>query len=423
MIPRSLSFVSVLFLASLPSVMLAQETTGKEDERMETLAARNQKEWLGPRNKVSVGFRLLDSGGKVDFGNLGAIPAKLIAPASAGAVDRIYDNGAVGADALRSNEVDSNGNQTSTPGGRYQITSTGTDGTVSVVGDYVSYTPGQTRSWTENTQDQLDARPGYVGFTNYSTTSEGGHFSDKAGPVMGVELEFSRSFGRVSRRVEWSITTGITLNSISNKTAGVVTSTLNARTDYYAATGPLPPAPTSAPSFVPLYVDGLPINDFGYETTVPISQTPDESLTTNTSTPGGAEVHGQWQVKGAYMMLKLGPSFHVQFSDHWEMTGSIGFAGAYAGTTYSAVETVLVAGLPEGSTAGNQGIEASNATKFLTGYYGDLTFQWTANDTTGIYGGITAQQLTSYEQMVAERTAKIDLGSTVGVRGGISIKF
>ena len=423
MIPRSLSFASVLLLASLPATLLAQETSGREDERLETLAARTQKEWIGPRNKVSVGFRLLDSGGKVDFGNLGPVPAKLIAPASAGAVNRVYDNGTVSADGLRSNEVDSNGNQTSTPGGRYQITSTATDGTVSVVGDYVSYTPGLTRTWEELTQAQLDARPGYVAFTNYSTTSEGGHFSDKAGPVMGVELEFARTFGRVSRRMEWGITTGFTLNSISNKTAGVVTSTLNARTDYYAANGTIPAAPASAPSFVPLIVDGVSINDFGYETTVPLSQTPDESLTTHTSTPGGAQVNGQWQVKGAYMMLKLGPSFHVQFNDHWEMTGSIGFAGAYVGTTYSAIETVTVADLPDTATAGNQAIEASNTTKFLTGYYGDLTFQWTANETTGLYGGITAQQLSSYEQMVAERTAKIDLGSTVGVRGGISIKF
>ncbi len=155
----------------------------------------------------------------------------------------------------------------------------------------------------------------------------------------------------------------------------------------------------------------------GYETTVPLNQTPDESLTTNTSTPGGATVDGRWAIKGAYLMVKLGPSFHVQFNDHWEMSGSAGFAGAYAGSTYSAVETFTVADLPTDgtATAGVQGIEESAANKFVTGYYADLTIQWTANETTGIYGGVTAQQLSSYEQMVAERTAKIDLGSTVGV--------
>ncbi len=418
---RSLQIASVLLLASLPMIGRAQETTGKEDERMENLAARNQQEWMGPRNKVDVGIRFLNSGGKVAFGNLGAIPAKPIAPASAGAVDRVYDNGTVNADSLRSNEVDQNGNQTSTPGGRYQTYTTGSDGTVIQTGDYISYTPGLTRVWSELTQAQLDARPGYVAFTNYSSTSEGGHFSDKAGPAMGVELQFSRDLGRLSRKVQWGFTTGITLNSIDNKTSGTVTSTLNARTDFYQAYGPVGTAPAGGPVFLPLndnYLQGL-------EVTTPLNQTPDESLTTHTATAGGATVNGRWQVKGAYLMVKVGPSFRAQFNDHWELSGSVGFAGAYAGTDYSAAETMTVADLPDDgtATAGVQDVAQSSTTKFLTGYYGDLTLEWVANDTTGLFGGVTFQQLSSYLQKVDDRTANIDLGSTMGIRGGISIKF
>ena len=150
-----------------------------EDERMQEIAKHNEEEWAGPKNRVSVGFRVLNSGGTVTYGHLGSVPAKFIAPASEGAVDRNYDNGYVLADKPRPDEVDSNGNQISTPGGRYPVYVTLADGTKSQVGEGLGYEPGVSREWTEYTQAQLDARPGYVALTNYSTTSEGGHFSDK----------------------------------------------------------------------------------------------------------------------------------------------------------------------------------------------------------------------------------------------------
>jgi len=40
-----------------------------------------------------------------------------------------------------------------------------------------------------------------------------------------------------------------------------------------------------------------------------------------------------------------------------------------------------------------------------------------------LFGGITAQKFDGYDQTVGARTARIDLGSTVGIRGGISVKF
>lgn len=427
---RSLSFASVLFLASLPVLLPAQETTGIEDERMQEIAKRQDEEWVGPKNRLNVGFRVLNSGGTVTFGNLGSVPAKFIIPASEGVANRNYDNGYVHGDGPRAEEKDSNGNQTSTPGGRYPIYSTVTnaDGTTSTVqiGEGLGYESGLSREWSLYNQAQLDARPGYVALTNYSTTSEGGHFSEETGIAAGVEMEYARTFGRISRRFEWGLNTGITLSSIKSETVGAVTSTLNSRTDYYAIHGTLGTVPEGGlggPSGVPYIVDGVIVSPSGLETTVPLSQTPDESLTSHTSTPGGATVNGRWTVKGAYFMMKVGPVLRAQFNDHWQMTASAGFAGAYAGTTYTSIETFAVAGLPEGQTPGVQDPQQSNATKFLTGYYADLIIEWAANDRTGLFGGVTAQQLSAYEQQLADRTARIDLGTAVGIRGGISIKF
>ncbi|MBI2497893.1 MAG: hypothetical protein HYV75_08295, partial [Opitutae bacterium] len=46
-----------------------------------------------------------------------------------------------------------------------------------------------------------------------------------------------------------------------------------------------------------------------------------------------------------------------------------------------------------------------------------------ANEITGLFGGLTAQKLGDYDQVVGGRTAKVDLGSSVGIRAGVSIKF
>lgn len=446
MTQRSLQVATLLLLASAPTFLAAQET-GMEEERMKALQARQAEaeKWFGPRNKVSVGFRFLTSGGQVNFGNLGAVPAKFIAEASEGAVNRVYDDGAVLRDALRPMELDAAGNPLSSPGERFATYAANADGTRGEQnGDYLSYTPGQTRSWEEGTEEQLTRRPGYVAFTAYSTTSEGGHFTDKPGASAGVELQFSRDLGRLSRRIQWGFTTGIALNGINAKTSGSVTSTLNARTDYYAVIGggQLTGAPISAPSSTSyMNPDSGNFYDASLETTTPLSQAPVDTETTHTA--GGATVDGRWQIRGAYFMVKVGPSFRTQFNDYLELSGSAGFAGAYVGTTYTATESFTVPGVldyskgssvinddgtvtttyPVKTDVGVPDPQSSLATKFLTGYYADLTLEWSANETTGIFGGISAQQLKAYTQTVSDRTARIDLGSTVGIRGGVSIRF
>ena len=152
---------------------------------------------------------------------------------------------------------------------------------------------------------------------------------------------------------------------------------------------------------------------------MPISAVPVDHV--ETSVVGGATVHGRYQVKGAYFLVKVGPSVHAQLSERFGVSASLGFAGAYSGTRYTAVETIDVPDL--GTVVSTANPEQSDAQKFLGGYYADFNVDFAANETTALFGGITAQKLGDYEQMVGSRTAKIDIGSAVGVRGGISIRF
>jgi len=438
---RPLLPLAALTLIAAP-VLLPAQTSSSEEERLEKLMS-DSTQWYVPKTTVSVGFRMLNSGGKVAFGNLGSVAFDGdVAPISAGSVDRVYDNGAVRADVARLDEKDAAGNVVTTPGGRYPILSTikvnvtdsngnpvlnpdGTNATQDVLlqtGDFRAYTPGLTRNWGYGSATQLTGN-GRIALSTYSASSEGASALKESGASAGVEFQYVRHFSKPANRLQWGVLAGITLNGINSKTAGTVTSTLNTRTDYYSLGGAtVPQAPYFAPSFDDyLSSSGEVLRTDGLETTVPIVATPLAHV--ETTTPQGIEVDGNWQVKGAYFMMRLGPTIRTQLTTRLGVSASLGVAGAYTGTTYSLTETFQVPDLDGLIIGAGRGTEQTSQTKFLSGYYADLNLEWVATERTGLFGGFTAQKFDGYDQSVGSRTARIDLGSSVGVRGGVSIRF
>lgn len=429
-----LPLFALLALASAP-VLLTAQTSSSEEERLEKLMA-DSSQWYVPKTTVSIGFRMLNSGGKVAFGNLGAVAFDSeVAPISAGLVDRVYDNGAVRTDVPRLDEKDAAGNVITTPGSRYPILSTvtvnvtdangnvtGTEDILLQTGDFLAYTPGLTRTWGYGSSTQLTG-DGRVAMSTYSASSEGANALKESGASAGVEFQYVRHFSKPASRLQWGVLAGITLNGINSKTAGTVTSTLNTRTDYYSLGGmTVPDAPYFAPSFDDyLSSSGEVLRSDGLETTVPIVATPLSHE--ETATPQGIEVDGNWQVKGAYFMMRLGPTIRTQLTARFGLSASLGVAGAYTGTTYSVTETFQVPDLAGVIIGAGRGTEQTSQTKFLSGYYADLNMEWAATERTGLFGGFTAQKFDGYDQSVGSRTARIDLGSSVGVRGGVSIRF
>jgi hypothetical protein len=409
-------FLPAVLLALLPVTLFAQA----EEPAIPGFARMSDEEFYVGKNTVTFGYRVLTSGAHVQFGNLGTVPSlRTVEPPSAGEVDRSYDNGYAGKDGPRVEEADSDGSQTSIPGGRFQTFQANADGTTSLVGDFLSYTPGRTRLWGYATDSQLTSRG--VAMSTYSATSDGASLSNKGRPAGGVELQVSRLLGRLSRRVEWSLSAGLALNDIHNKANGTVHSTLHASTDFYGLNGlPAPAAPYSGPSYVDLTdASGTLVATNGQETTTPISSTPDSLLSTLTSTPGAAAVQGNWKLKGAYYMMRVGPSLRAMVTERLGLSASLGLAGAYAGTNYSVIEQFSVEGVADAIATTAE----SDKTKFLPGYYADLNAELAVTERTGFFAGVSVQSFGDYSQSVGGRTAKIDLGNSVGVRGGISIKF
>lgn len=420
-----LKSIAALALLMLPALLAAQ-TSSSEEERLQKLMA-DATQFYVPKNHVTIGFRMLSSGGKVQYGNLGSVAANIppVAPASDGAITRTYSNGRVSLDALRLNETNADGTQSSTPGGRYATTTTTTaeDGATTTVtnGDFLSFTPGLTRSWSYSSDAQVTGN-GLIGFSIFSATSNGGTAQKDSGGSSGVEFEFSRTIGNVSKRVEWGFAVSLALNDINNKTSGSVASTLRADTDFYSLNGqPAPAAPYAASTFVDFVGSDGVVYTASQETTIPLDAVPVAGASTSGAV-GETTVNGNWQVKGAYFLMRFGPSLRAQLTERFGLNASLGVAGAYAGSTYSVVESFAVPGL-DGINVTTPQTEQSNASKFLSGYYANFNLELAINERTGLFGGVNAQKLTSYDQTLGGRTAHIDLGNSVGIRGGISFKF
>lgn len=401
----------------------------KEEELALTLPT---DEWYVPKNTLQFGVRALNSGASVRFGNLGSVALRPSGVDSSG--NYTYDNGRVKKDVLRppyetpygfrQENADTAAGSFTLYGedlgnGRYaahQVTRATAGGPLTdvVVGEGLKYDPAYSREWAVISGAQIDGT--LVRMSNFGARSEGATAQKDEGVNGGVEMSLTRAIGKFGSRLEWGLSAGVTLNSLSAKTGGTVRSTLLTYSDTFRLAGPANGA-LGGPTFAD-FDTSKEGNDNSRETTVPISATP-ESTGQTTSTVGGVDVLGNWRLKGAYFLVRLGPTIRTQLSDRWGINASIGIAGAFAGSRYSILEQITIPELTEPIIED----KFSTESKFLTGYYADVNVDWFATERTGLFAGVAMQQLDGYDQSVAGRTAKIDFGSAVGIRGGISIKF
>ncbi|HLP26525.1 MAG TPA: hypothetical protein VK477_12665, partial [Acidobacteriota bacterium] len=379
---RSVSTVAVLAALFIPA--FAQTAATSEEEEANLRLTLPTDEWYVPKNKVSFGFRVLNKGANVKFGNLGNIQnPRITGPDSDG--HYIYDTGFVQKDAPRDTfETKNAPDQTTKVGtptfygepmgnGRYRahkVTRAEENGPLTdvVVGEGLSYNAAYSRSWGVSSADQIDGT--LVRMSNYRTVSEGAMLEKKEGMNAGIDLSVSHAMGKIGRRFEWSLEAGVALNPVNSKTAGNVVSTLSIYSDYFRLTGPVGTGVKGGPTFddFDTTVDG---NDQSLETTVPVSAAPDTTVPGNGQTQtiaGGANVMGNWQVKGAYFLFRVGPQIRTQLTERFGLNASLGLAGAFSGTRYSVFESVQVPDLVEPLT--EERVDAKSA--FLGGFYADV---------------------------------------------------
>lgn len=426
-----------------------------------------------PKYTFSAALKIRTSGANVKFGNLGTIPQRPTIqyqtdPATGALLkdskgnyipNYIFQDGSVNTDAVRASETthdpvpttDANGKVTGstqaiatpTNGGLRYATSTVTidnsdpanvKTTVTTTGDFLAYQAGQTRTW--GFQDASQVVNGSIDMHSYSSNSEGATREAESGTSGGFDLQLARELGQLGKKGQWGFSFSFGVNDFNAKTRGRIKAALLTQTTHFSLLGQAAP---TAPYTAPTYTDFIPtINGVAQpptqatETTVPLSDTP---ITDNpVSTPGGANVDGTWKVKGAYYMMRLGPSFRYQLTKRVSFFGNAGFAAGYYGSVFSLTESLAIPeGVPNSTTTNSSGVVSpapgpsvsgeirDRSVKF--GYYGELNVEFWMTYRTGLFAGVVYEHLGKFNQVLGGRTADIDIGGGTAFRVGIINRF
>ncbi|MCF3651906.1 hypothetical protein [Synoicihabitans lomoniglobus] len=375
--------------------------------RMRKVAFRDANPWT-----FHVNARYNSGKSSVQFGGLGEVPSIQNLPGAdrTEVVVRRYDDGGVALDGLRSSEKDADGNQTSTPGGRY---------TTEKGESLLSYTPGQTRQWfyTHDSQ-QVDGGIAMHAFSAQSTGATAA--ADHDGSNLGMEMAVSRRFLKLSPKTEINLTASIGMTDVKAATAGRVMSDLITMTDLYELYGDAPDARYEAPSFGNLFDDiGNIILADGLETTVPLQQvTPNRTFTT---TAGGAFVDGDWELKGAYYSIRMGAEIRTHLTEKIGIVASAGLMGAFVGTDYTVTETLDMSAYEVGNPITIT--QTGEHSEMILGYYAEIAAEYWITPRTALFVGGVFEAIDDYFQTVGGRTASIMLGDNLIVRVGIITRF
>ncbi len=178
-------------------------------------------------------------------------------------------------------------------------------------------------------------------------------------------------------------------------------------------------------------VNALVTNPINRESTVPLFNNPALSGEI-TRDANAADVTGDWQIKGSYYALKLGPTFRYMFNDRFAIAGRAGVSINYIGSRFIVSERVT--NLPAGinSIAFNtadllltDGTEKpeNEINKFTFGGYVGIDAEYWVSDKTGFYAGLAYENLGSYKHTYRGRVAEIGGGSGTSVRFGIITRF
>lgn len=427
---RFRNFLSLGLAAAIAAPLSAQEAPDEPDPeakaaieaqgfrlppQLRQVAYRDANPWV-----LHTNVRLNEGDSSVTFGGLGAIPFRSNVP-GADLPDvpvRLYDDGAVGLDAPRDNEVDDDGNQTSPPGGRYQTF----DEDGNVTGDFLSYTPGVTRDWAYQNQEQF--ANGTISMNSFSTESTGASIArDAETSGLGFELAVSRRLIQLGRKLEIGLSGAVGFSDFNASTTSTISADLIRLTDVYQISGTPPDAPYQAPSFIPQTIigpDGLPFpTGNSTENTVPLQQlTADRRFET---VPDGATVNGAWGLDGAYYSFRFGPEVRGHLTQRIAFTAGAGVLGAVVGSDFSVAEALV---LEDYQTFGNVSfISTDTITELVFGYYAEIALEYWITQRTGLFFGAAIESIDDFNHVFGGRTASVMLGDSTVVRIGVIHRF
>lgn len=386
-----------------------------------------------PKWWFSAGINVRSGGPSVKFSHLGSLPRLLSqTDSTTGVNEYVYDDGAVGFDSPRAAESAStskfNGDKT-----RYQVFNT--DGTV--FADYLAYQKDQTRIWSVDNASQVN--PGLVDF-HFITAQEtgardkglGGTGEQNGKSSGGFDIQLARDIGLIGKRASWGIAFSIGMNDINGKTTKAITADEVVYTGEYKLNGTIPNPGSDGSYYSAPSPANISLGQGGIEDTVTLSQNPLPETDSNgkkasnsgsVTIPNGATVTGQWKIKGAYYLMRLGPQFRYYASKRFSFSANAGIAAAYAGSDFDVDETLTS---PTIATLSAQPtfVGTSHKREFLLGGYAEANAEFWITFRTGLYGGVVYEALGKYNHEFAGPIPNSTLGNAdVNVGSGLSFRL
>jgi hypothetical protein len=283
---------------------------------------------------------------------------------------------------------------------------------------------GLTNTW-HYTQSTQVTPGGDIAFNAYSASSLGAGMRAKSTSAAGWELQMGHRFGKIARKIDFSLVAGFSFTPMNAKTTGTVPAQLDILTDVYSLNGQTPPdAPYTGPQFESRGVvdaNGNPVlgSDGSQQTQSVEITTLLGNLPTRTNTTGTTAVRGHWQIKGATYNFRVGPQLQIPISERFRLSLSVGAAVIYVGSRYVVDEILTV----DDTTAPIETIEEKDHSVLLPAYYADADAEYWLTERAGFFLGANYQKSGSFDQTLNDRTAKIDLSTTYGVQSGITLRF
>jgi hypothetical protein len=409
-----------LLILAAPGVARAQED--QQSPQDEIITDFGIDEYLAiPKYTLTLGVRSL-TGAKASFSGRGVIssfqpPANYLTPN----ITRTYHDGTMQADTSP-----------------VSLTYLAQDGVTQL-----TYGPGPlTPSGETNTWSFIDARQlrsdGNIDFHAYTADiSNSGVLRRDPAPGQGIELSVSRDMGRLTKKLDWKLVAGFSLNDIKSSTTANLNAVVRTITDtYHLDLNNF--APPTAPYVGPYYLTvprvnsaGVPVLDtLGYQIIDYVDHSSylgNVPLNRSITTTNGVVVD-HWVLKGAYFTFRLGPSLTYMITEKLKATVSFGVALIYAGTSYTVDQTYTPdTGDPLVSKV------TEDEGKLLTGYYFDATLQYDFTERAGLYAGVVYEAGGSYTETAllndiytgssATYKSVVDLSRLQGFRMGMTFRF
>lgn len=394
-----------------------------------------------PKWWFSAGINIRAGGPSVKFSHLGSLPRALFDPTTG--VNR-YDDGSVGSDGPRSDQVDISqtskiryNGDTVANSTRYQVLNS--DGTV--FEDEWVYKEGLTRVWSVDSASQI--HDGLIDF-HYHTAREtgardgglGGTAEQSGKSSGGFDIQLARDIGLIGKRGSWGIAFSIGMNDISGKTNQSIVADELIATGTYKLNDPIPTVDVSqtgtyysAPSPAAFSQGGGGVEDSARLSQTAVDPSTGQPLAAGTALPttvipNAATVTGQWKIKGAYYLMRLGPQFRYYASKRFSFSANAGIAAAYAGSDFDIDETLATPTITGVSlTAQPTFVGTSHKREFMIGGYAEANTEFWITFRTGLYGGVVYEALGKYKHQFNDAVADVNVGSGLSFRLGVITRF